>query len=632
MEIQDLVSKIKEAQDAYYNGEDVTMSDAEFDALWNELTEKDPTNPILHKVGQDSGSAFEKVQHIMPMTSQQKSTNAEEFRDWARKHPRDEYIVQNKCDGSSIELQYIDGVLTKAITRGNGVIGDDVTENIKQITNCPHILKDTSFRGAVRGEVVLFHDTFEKHFKDKANCRNAANGIMKRKNSKEAGYLSIIAYDTFRSIGKQFETEYEKFQWICDNGFTAVETYYMSDIEDIIKFRDELSTSRFKDVVYDIDGLVIKCPEVDFEDQKRDRPEKQIAFKFILSEQVTTVRSVEWSVNGKTRTPVANCDPVFLCGTNVKRANICNIGLIRKIGLKIGSKVVMVKRGEIIPKIERVVLTPPDAIDIQFPEVCECCGTKLVSTDTQLYCPNKNCPNTLIHRLIKWGSINDIYGLGPSVAEDLYNNGIKTVKDLYKASVSDISKAIKSDKKAEKLKASIDKARNVPLNKFIAGYDLDEIGVVTINNIYKALPKPTLKSFLDITNSELESCSGFSEISAENICSQFKEFKSDLIDLSIIVGVKMPNTKSEKITYDGGVSHLFDVHVAFTGELTSMKRSKAEEMLRDVGGFVDSKVTKKTKFVVSNGPSTSSKYTDAVANGVEIINEEDFFKLLRGSW
>lgn len=634
--IKFLEDTITKAQNAYYNGEDVTMSDAEFDALWDELMELDPKNPILHKVGKDSGSAFEKAEHIMHMNSQKKCTNAEEFREWARNHPGN-YLVEYKCDGSSIELQYSNGKFVRAVTRGNGEIGDDVTENIKEI-KFPKDLKDKSFNGAVRGEVLLSHETFNTHFKDKANCRNAANGIMKRKNSKEAKYLSIVVYDAARLVNG-FKTETSKIQWLHDNGFDVVYTKSYSNenfdkvVEEIIQFRDQIAIDRFKDVWYDIDGLVIKCSEIHDGDDAKDRPDYQIAFKFSLMEQPTVVRAVDWSASGKTRTPVAITDPVYLCGTTVKRANICNVGLIRKMGLKIGSRVMMVKRGEIIPKIERVLES--SGIDIAFPTVCEFCGSKLIVTDSQIYCPNKECSNTIIHRIVKWASVNKIYGIGESVARYLLENGIATIKDLYTASESKIISAVKSDKIGKKLKANINNAKNIPVAKFIAGYDLDEIGEITIKNICKALKPNTLEELLNISEGKLASCSGFSEISSENICNQFREYKTELLELANVVGVNMPvefDNTFGGITDGKGYPWLGNQHVAFTGELVSMKRSAAEEMLERVGGIVDKKVTSKTRFVVANAPSNSSKYKDAIAKGINIINEEEFFHLLRGTF
>lgn len=635
LSINELEKIINRAQDRYYQSEDAEMSDAEFDGYWNELAKRDPDNPILHRVGSDLGnSIYEKVNHMIPMGSQNKANEAYEFIDWARKYPGD-YIVEYKCDGSSIELQYKNGVFEKAVTRGNGYIGDDVTDNIKQVKNIPFTLKDKGFTGAVRGEVLLMHDVFNEHFKDKANCRNAANGIMKRKNSIDAKYLSIIAYDV-GSLNRIFKLEIDKLIWLKDNGFEIVyaERYpYKSDgsqIDRIIKFRDELSSSRFTTIQYDIDGIVVKSAEVDMDDLKKDRPDKQIAFKFILNEQPSKVRAIEWYVNGKTRTPVAVCDPVYLCGTTVQRANLCNLGLISKLNLKIGSTVMMVKRGEIIPKIERVLNTPPDAKPIEFPKVCNCCGSNLVITDTQIYCPNPECENTIIHHILKWCKVNKIYNIGDTIAANLVRSGIvKSIYDLYKTKEISFS-MVMPPKIAKKVYNQIKTKKEMYLTKFIAGYDMDGIGEKTVREIVDAVKPNTLEEFLSIKPEDLIYHTGFAELSAESICEQFAMNKAELLELATIINVKMPKPF---IDVNAGVSHVSGLNIVITGELEHMSRDKAKEMLEDLGAKLQSKVTSTTDYLVCNSKySSSSKYRDAVKLGKNIINEHELLTLMQGTF
>ena len=635
--IKELEKIIKEAQDEYYNGENVTLSDEIFDKYWNELTKLDPSNPILHKIGEDSGSAFKKVKHKMHMFSQEKAINPDEFLDWVKKQSHNNWIVEYKCDGSSIELQYENGVFKRAITRGNGEIGDDVTDNIIKASGVVKTLKDSSFSGGVRGEVLLMHDTFNKYFKDKANCRNAANGIMKRKNSEDADKLSIVVYDACNDDkSKNFIYEEEKLDWLKDQGFDVV--YHESaalDPKYIISLRDRLSTDRFEEIPYDIDGLVIKDNIVDLKDCERDRPTKQIAFKFILNEAQTTVRGIDFSVAGKTRTPVAICDPVYLCGTTVTRANLCNLGLIKESNLRIGSKVIMVKRGEIIPKIERVIETPSDCKEVNFPTFCEFCGSPLTITDTTIFCPNLQCPETQKHRITTWAKVNKIYGLGPQIVSLLYDRKLVTrIFDLYtsNANVESLSTVI-SPKIATKLVDQINKTRELSLAKFIAGFDLDGIGETTVINICQVIPQIyDLDTILAMKVSHLAEAPGFGYKAATNIVSELQTHKDELIELSTAVKIKtkkMPDYSSDK----KGVPHLYDCVLAFTGPLFTMSREEAVEKVRECGGRVVSNVTPLVNYVVTNETESSNKkFVTAKKLGIQIINEEEFKHLLEGTF
>ena len=223
--ISELEKLITKYQASYYNGEG-EISDAEFDALWDELKSLDPGNAILQKVGADSGN-FEKIHHVMPMGSQEKAANPEQFLAWAEKHKYDEYLVEYKLDGASLELQYENGWLVRAVTRGDGSIGDDITANAKKMGGVnAGIYKDgelVPFTGGIRGEVIMTHEVHKKYFSDKANCRNAANGLMKRKDGTGSEYLKLIVYDALSTDGKSYFTnEKEKISWLMGCGFNVV--------------------------------------------------------------------------------------------------------------------------------------------------------------------------------------------------------------------------------------------------------------------------------------------------------------------------------------------------------------------------------------------------------------------------
>lgn len=631
MEIKELEEKIKQAQDDYYNGMG-KISDQEFDDMWNELQEKDPDNEIFKKVGKDSGSAFAKAKHMMICGSQNKCNETSEFLDWYNKFGREkELIVEYKCDGSSIELQYENGKFIKAVSRGNGVIGDDVTENISKAQGVVKELKDSDFTGSVRGEVLLFHNTFNKYFKDSnANCRNTANGIMKRKNSEYANLLNIICYDVYNQHDPDyFKKEIDKINWLKDQKFDVVTYFYMAGLnssQDIIDLRDKLSSSRFSTIEYDIDGLVIKCMDIDKDDMKKVRPDKQIAFKFILSEQPTIVRKVEWYANGKTRTPVAVCDPVYLCGTTVQRANLCNPSIIfDHLHLKIRSRVMMVKRGEIIPKIDRVLDTPSDATDIIIPDTCEFCGSKLIIKPTKVYCPNRSCVNTIVHRIVKWVNVNKIYGLGPALAEALVREGIITkIKDLYTTKVEEISNVM-SPKIARKIIENINRTQNISLAKFIAGYDLDNVGELMIEKVIETKKIKNLEELLNLTPSDIERIPGFAGLASQNLYDELHAYETELRDLNKILSVE---GYKDNIPNDQLANYVAGKVFVFTGPLMTMSRDQAKEIVLKLGGKFGTNVTSNTNYLVTNEESTSRKYQEAIKLSIPIINEKQFYELI----
>lgn len=630
--INELVSLIKRYQTSYYNGEG-EISDAEFDALWDELKNLDPENEILKKIGTDSGN-FAKLRHVMPMGSQEKAANPEQFLGWASKHVYDEYFVEFKLDGASLELQYEHGKLVHAVTRGDGTIGDDITVNAKKMNGVAAALFDLAgnlidYSGGIRGEVIMTHDVHKEKFSDKANCRNAANGLMKRKDGEGCEYLKLIVYDAFSPSGNQpFNDEESKINWLKSCGFNTVPLKICKSPQEVIEYRSHVMDIR-NQLEYDIDGLVIKERQINFQDASRARPDRQIAFKFSLEEAVTILRSVDWSVNGGTYTPVAVFDEVELNGTKVQRASLANPDTMKALGVKIGCKVVVVKRGEIIPKIESVI--HEDALcesPVVFPDKCECCGSKLIDNGSRLYCPNKKCSKRILHQLLKWVQVADIRDLGETLVTQLFEKGkVQSISDLYKLSAEDLTpfflneESLAAEKKslgAEKVAASIQNHRKMSLAVFVAGFDIEGIGETTVEKLVAA-GFNTLNALLNMTVEQASAVYGFAEILAKTAVDGFNENALEMRFLA---------ENFVEIVQDSA-GKLVGKSFCFTGELHSMKRNDAEALVKANGGTCKSSVTKDLSYLVTNDVSSgSSKNQKAVKFGIPVINEEQFFKML----
>jgi DNA ligase (NAD+) len=622
---------VRRYQDSYYNGE-AEISDAEFDGLWEELKALDPENAVLKKIGEDGADGFPKAKHLIPMGSQEKAANPEEFRAWAEAANFPVYVVQYKLDGASLELQYEKGVLKRAVTRGNGVIGDEITRNARRMRGVPEKL-DLDFSGGVRGEVVMPRDIWRKKYTDKANCRNAANGIMRRKDGIGCEDLSLIAYDAAAAGDDYyFKDEIEKIKWLGGRGFAVTETREFAGAEDVIAYRAGVSENREK-LPYDIDGLVVKDKNTDMADLRRARPEKQIAFKFDLESAVSILRDVEWSESGATYTPIGIVDPVRLAGTTVQRANLNNPDMIRAMGLKIGSAVTVVKRGEIIPKIEGLAqselvaaeaVPPGEQREIMFPEICGSCGSRLEDAGTRLFCPNPDCPKRLLHRIQNCVSVLDIRELGEKLIQQLFDKQrVRHVADLYTLTTEELSLYDRmGELSAAKVLRHIMTPRELSLSAFIAGFDFEGVGELIMEKVVQA-GFDTLEKLRAASVEELAGIYGLGEITARTIYDELRESASE------IDGVLARGVISIAPPPDEGTLKLKGYSFCFTGELATMKRSEAEEKVRAAGGSAKPAVVKDLSFLVTNdGQSGSAKNRKAKSLGIPIISEEQFLALL----
>lgn len=630
LRIKELEKLIVRYQKSYYNGEG-EISDVEFDLLWDELKSLSPENPVLKKVGADSGN-FEKSFHVMPMGSQEKAADPEQFLSWAKNHLYQEYLVEYKLDGASLELQYENGKLIKAVTRGDGSVGDVITSNAKKMKGVVVSLmkdgKEIPFTGGIRGEVIMTHKVHETLYSDKANCRNAANGLMKRKDGEGSENLTLIAYDALSTDGENpFSDEEEKISWLSECGFFTVPLKICRTPEEVVAYRASVMDIR-KKLDYDIDGLVIKERKINLEDASRARPDRQIAFKFSLEEATSVLRDVEWSQNGATYTPVAIFDEVELNGTKVQRASLSNPDTMRKLGVKIGCKVVVVKRGEIIPKIENAVHENPCVErDVVFPLECETCGTRLVDDGSRLFCPEKTCPKRVLHQLEKWVQSADIRDLGETLLLNLFKSGrVKSISDLYTLTEEELApfflneESLSKEKKslgAAKVLASIQSHRNLSLSSFVAGFDIESLGETMCEKLVQS-GFNTLEKLLSLSQEDIESVYGFAEKMAESCVKGFEENREEMLFLS-------RNYIHIKEAKGGSLQGL---SFCFTGELRAMKRADAESLVKEKGGTCKTSVTKDLTYLVTNDTeSGSSKNLKAKKFGVPVITEDEFLEI-----
>ena len=636
--IAELETLIKRYQASYYNGE-AEISDARFDSLWDELKRLFPGSPVLAKVGADGADDFPKARHLIPMGSQEKAANPEEFAAWAVKIAPQAYVVQHKMDGASLELQYLDGRLVRAITRGDGMVGDDITRNARRMQGVLPEL-DLGFTGGIRGEVVMPRTAWRDKYPNKANCRNAANGIMRRKDGSGCEDLHLVCYDAAAS-GRDdyFSDEVEKIGWLVQRGFSVTATEIFQTADEVDSYRARIILER-ETLPFDIDGLVIKDRSTDMADLRRARPERQIAYKFDLETAVSTLRRVEWSESGSTYTPIGIVDPVRLAGTSVQRANLNNPAMIRSLGLRIGSRVVVVKRGEIIPKIEGLAASrdyaagesfdkglPPQSqaeSDILYPTVCGTCGTQLTDGGTRLYCPNPSCPKRIHHRLEKWISVLDIKEFGDKLLRRLYESGrVCSIADLYTLKAEELSGLDRmGDLSAAKVERFLRTPRSISLAAFVAGFDFDGIGETIMDKVVRA-GWDSLESLRRASLEDLSAVYGLGGISAKTILDGLAETKDDM-DAALaagIVSIAAPR-KAEELPLRG-------LSFCFTGELRSMKRSSAEERVKELGGQVKGSVVKDLSYLVNNDPSSNSgKNKKARELAVTIIDEDAFLALL----
>ncbi|MBA7511708.1 DNA ligase [subsurface metagenome] len=619
--VKELQAQVEYHQHLYYNSQP-EISDEEFDKLWDELKNLDPKNEVFSIVGADFDTSLDKVRHLISMNSQAKVTSPAEFSKWARKTGYSQFITQFKLDGISVELQYLKGKFQYGVTRGDGLIGDDISNNVrKMVAFVPEV--NPEFTGAVRGEIILKKDVFLKKYPDAKNSRNMASGITTRKDGKGSEDLTIIVYDAIsKNHNHKFKNELEKLKWLRNYQFEVIDSHTFKTTKEVVNYREDVMASIRTQLNFDIDGLVIKGKEIDLEDMKRARPTKQIAFKFDPEEVESTVIDVEWSESGANYTPIAVIEPVSIAGTTVQRASLANPNLIKELGLKIGSKVVVSKRGDIIPKIERVIQNPSNAKNIEFPTVCNDCKTPLIDEGTRLYCPNKDCSKRAYHRLTKWIKKLGVKNFGELILKQLFDSGkVRRISDLYELKVSDLTKLDRvGEKSAQKALDNIFAVKEASLSKFIGGFDLENIGESLVEKVVKA-GYDTLEKIRNATSHDLARVELFGNITANQFRKEFHALYFDMLKV-----LKTNKIKIRSIIM--GSNKLEGLTFCFTGKLETMTRNEANQLVTENGGTPKNGVVKDLSYLVANSTEQTSKYVKAQGQGTKIVTEDEFLAMI----
>lgn len=642
-EIQELVKTINKHNYNYYSLDNPTITDKEWDLLYDKLLrlEKEtgvvlPDSPT-QRVGGEILDGFEKVKHIEKLYSLDKAQEFSLIEDWNNKNQKlinflPEFTVEYKFDGLSLAILYENGKLITAATRGNGVIGEDVTSQIRTIRTVPLSIPYTG-KVVVQGEGIMKLSELEKYNKSAQeplkNARNAAAGAIRNLDPKVTASrcLDFFAYNISYIEGKQFKTQAEEHEFLKQNGFYVSDYFYVvksiGEVEKIIENAGKIRPT----LDFLIDGMVIKVNDLSVKNElgfTAKFPRGAIAYKFEAEETSTKLVSVDWQV-GRTGklTPVANLEPVELCGVTVKRATLNNFNDILRKKVKIGDRVLIRRSNDVIPEILGVEEASTDVRPIQKPKYCPVCGSELVDTDTNLYCENHtNCKTQIIQRISHF-SVRDamnIVGLSDKTIERMHELlGVTIYSDLYKLSAGDLAKIEGfKEKKIKNTLESIENSKNPELSNFIFALGIDSVGKKTASELAKHFKN--LSNLQNATKEDLIALPDIAEITANDIYHYFHdEFMINEIKELFLAGVKV----KEKIVNFDENSFFAGKKFVLTGTLEDFSRVEASSIIESRGGETMSSVSQNTDYCLV-GENAGSKLDKAQKLGVKIMTEAEF--------
>ena len=651
--VKELTEILNTCIEKYYMGNESDVSDYDYDMMMRELSSLEEEFPELlkndsptHRVGGRSDNTFEEVVHTVRMESLQDAFSEDELRAFDARvkkvFPTAKYVVEPKIDGLSCSLEYRDGVLVRASTRGDGNVGEDVTANVKTIRTVPLKLKTDIPFIEVRGEVYMSHASFqelvaqqelneEKTFK---NPRNAASGSLRQKNPKitASRKLDIFVFNIQQKEGgKELSTHYESLKYLEELGFKTIPGYALCDsMDEAIEKIKSIGDNRGS-LSFDIDGAVIKTDDFSMREELGSTakfPKWAVAFKYPPEEKSTKLLDIEIQV-GRTGvlTPTAIFEPIILAGTTVSRAILNNADFIREKGIAIGDTIIVRKAGDIIPEVLSVAEHKGENDVYEYPEKCPACESAVVREDGEsaIRCVNPDCPAQLLRKLIHFCSRDamDIEGLGSAVLEQLVNeNLISKASDIYRLNPMElVSLERMGEKSTFNLLDAIEKSKENDLYKLIFALGIHHIGLKAAKLLANHFG--TMDNLLNATKEDVTSIDGIGDVMADTLIKTLSLPETrTLIDDFKAMGLNMKNlTESVDKRFEG-------MTFVLTGTLSKYGRREAQEIIEKFGGKASGSVSKKTSVVLA-GEDAGSKLRKATELGVKIINEEEFEEMIK---
>lgn len=650
---EELRSQINYHNDRYYNQDSPEISDFEYDMLLRELEQIEADHPELmtpdsptQRVGGEAAEKFSSVVHTVPMESLHDSFSHEEIREFDKRIRESIdsplYTVEPKIDGLSVSAEYRNGVFVRGSTRGDGKVGEDITDNLKTIRSLPMKLTRPLPYLEVRGEVYMSNESFEaltarqeengeKTFK---NPRNAAAGSLRQKNSgitKERN-LDIFVFNIQQIEGEEITSHSGSLELLKELGFTTLPFYYTCSTADEVLSKIEEIGDRRGELAFGIDGAVIKLDDLAGRralGSTAKFPRWAEAYKYPPEEKPTELLDIEINV-GRTGvlTPTAIFAPITLAGTTVSRATLHNEEFIAEKDIRIGDTVILRKAGEIIPEVVSVKSHKDGAVPYRMPTVCPSCGAEVIreSGEAALRCTNTECPAQLLRHMIHFVSRDamDIDGLGERVLHALADKElIHSPFDLYRLKREDIiSLDKKGEKSADNLIGAIEKSKSNDLYRLVFALGIRHIGQANAKLLCDRFR--TLDEIAAASAEEILAIDGFGEIMAKSVESYFsldktKAMLEEIRELGL-------NTRNLTEKRDNTGSPFAGKTFVITGTLPNYKRTEAAAIIEDLGGKVSGSVSKKTDFVLA-GEEAGSKLTKAQTLGITIIDEAEFERM-----